>query len=154
MPPGLVKPPQYISQWAITPDKRWCLIHHTVIMWNCGLLCSHVFAALRMGKAMRWWMAECLIWLLLLSLFPLWAKKNSGEAPNLWAAQCSSDVLGSAFSWRIVMFYKPTLTCDFVSEAGNRRCRLSFLWNLKIWDVSPWFGSLETWITQSTVIAL
>lgn len=50
---------------------------------GCSVLMCLLATPLRKGKPMLWWMAECLIWLLLLPLFPLWAEKNSGKAPHL-----------------------------------------------------------------------
>lgn len=94
-----------------------------VPLFSCLLVTS-----LRKAKPMRWWMAECLIWLLLLPLFPLWAKKNSDKATHLlWAAQWfNSYVLRSAFSWFIIKSHKTVVTFLFVRLAGSERMQAWF----------------------------
>lgn len=88
--------------------------------WQCEIagfpvLMCLLATSLRKGKPIRWWMAECLIWLRLLPLFPLSTKKNSSKAPHLlWASQCfDNHVPASTFSLFIIKFYKAILTCEF-----------------------------------------
>lgn len=134
MPPRLVKCLNIFLNEKLHQTRAdvWYATQWQCEIRGCSFLMHLLATPLRKEKPVLWWMAECLIWLLLLPLFPLWAKKNSGKAPHLlWVSLCFKKCLGSAFSRR---FYKATLILSVRLEKDD--AGLLYFRTLQSW-ISP-----------------